>query len=132
MMTPVEAVKWLEHVGLPVASPMKQKQILKNIQVFWKSHGNFSVKYRQVEACLQHPILGKLDIDVITVQLLKVLNFAFRQVIRDNDPQKFDPSRDPKQMKEKIQAWANKLMMVYHEFLTPIQHLVKAEQFIEN
>ncbi len=29
-MTPVEAVKWLEHVGLPIASPMKQKQILKN------------------------------------------------------------------------------------------------------
>ncbi len=85
-MIPVEAVKWLEHAGLPIASPMKQKQILKNFQVFWKSHGNFSVKYRQVEACLQHPVLGKLDIDVITVQLLKALNFAFRQVIRDNDP----------------------------------------------
>ncbi len=97
--------------------PIRQHQIKINFKVFWKSRGNFNKKEKMVEACLRHPVLASLDVIIVQVQPLSALDFAFRQVIKTNNPRNFDQSRSLPEIKNKVRPWANQLKTVFHEFL---------------
>ena len=122
--------RFLKHKGLPIVMPIRQCQIRKNFEVFWKLRGNFNKKERMVEACCKHPVLASLDITIVQVQPLSALDFTFRQVIRTSDPRDFDQSRKPAEIRNKIRPWANQLKTVFHEFLSKMQRLIKTERFI--